>query len=140
MYIKIDENGNKIFPYTLDMLKTLEPSTVFPRNPTKELLANYGIVPITLTAKPSYNSMTQTLDRSFDTDGNEVWTVSDLPVEDAEANVRSARDQALADTDWYIIKSKEMDEAVPVNVLTYRQSLRDITDHVDFPYVDLPVL
>ena len=59
---------------------------------------------------------------------------------DAEAakNVRSKRDTLLAETDWTGLSDVTMSAAMT----TYRQALRDITAHADFPYLvdsDWPV-
>ena len=53
---------------------------------------------------------------------------------DAEAatNVRSQRDRLLAETDWTGMSDVTMSSAMT----TYRQALRDITAHADFPYLD----
>lgn len=53
---------------------------------------------------------------------------------DAEAakNVRSQRDTLLAETDFYALSDVTMSAAMT----TYRQALRDITSHADFPYLD----
>jgi len=53
---------------------------------------------------------------------------------DAEAatNVRSQRDRLLAETDWTGMSDVTMSAAMT----TYRQALRDITAHADFPYLD----
>ena len=53
---------------------------------------------------------------------------------DAEAakNVRSKRDTLLAETDWTGLS----DVTMSAEITTYRQALRDITAHADFPYLD----
>ena len=52
---------------------------------------------------------------------------------DAEAaeRVRTQRDAKLAETDWTGMSDVTMSAAMT----TYRQALRDITDHEDFPYL-----
>lgn len=56
--------------------------------------------------------------------------------------VRSKRDGLLSDTDWMITKETEkaardgLGLQIPLVWLDYRQALRDITDHVNFPYLD----
>lgn len=47
----------------------------------------------------------------------------------AAANVRSRRDQMLKDTDWMGLS----DVTMTAEWATYRQALRDITDHANFP-------
>jgi hypothetical protein len=58
--------------------------------------------------------------------------------EKAAEGVRKQRDTLLADTDWMALS----DVAMSVEMNVYRQALRDITDHVNFPYLveaDWPV-
>ena len=46
--------------------------------------------------------------------------------------VRTKRDDLIAATDYFALTDVTMDAAMT----TYRQALRDITDHVNFPYLD----
>ena len=55
--------------------------------------------------------------------------------EAARAN-RYTRDLKLVETDWMVIKAVEAGEDVPANVATYRQALRDITEHTEWPLLD----
>lgn len=43
--------------------------------------------------------------------------------------LRQERNAKLAETDWEITKHKELGTTIPVNLKTYRQALRDITDN-----------
>jgi hypothetical protein len=54
----------------------------------------------------------------------------------ASNNTRRIRDGMLARTDWVVIKSLEAGVSVPTSTATYRQALRDITDHENFPDLD----
>lgn len=47
--------------------------------------------------------------------------------------VRAKRDKLLSETDWYMIRQLENGTAVPTEVASYRQMLRDITDQTYFP-------
>ena len=49
---------------------------------------------------------------------------------------RQIRDAKLAATDWMVIKAAEAGEAVAANVVSYRQALRDITSHTEWPHID----
>ena len=53
---------------------------------------------------------------------------------DAEAakSVRTTRDSKLAETDWMGLS----DVTMPEEVAAYRQALRDITAHENFPYLE----
>lgn len=59
----------------------------------------------------------------------------------AEAN-RTQRDALLEETDWLVIKAQETGVAVDAAWATYRQALRDITTHANWPHLteaDWPV-
>jgi hypothetical protein len=66
---------------------------------------------------------------------------------DAAKSVRDQRDRLLAETDWVTIKAVDASSdgfaiQLPQVWVVYRQALRDITDHVNFPYLadeDWPV-
>jgi len=49
--------------------------------------------------------------------------------DEAAERVRSERDRLLAETDWTGLS----DVTMTAEMTTYRQALRDITDHADFP-------
>jgi len=51
---------------------------------------------------------------------------------EAGANVRSERGRLLAETDWTGLSDVTMSE----EMTTYRQALRDITTHTNFPYLE----
>jgi len=51
-----------------------------------------------------------------------------------EAGVRGKRDRLLTNTDWVVVKYKELGKAVPAAWKTYRQALRDITEQEGFPH------
>jgi len=50
---------------------------------------------------------------------------------DAGERVRSERDRLIADTDWWA----SSDLTMTAEQTAYRQALRDITDHSNFPYL-----
>lgn len=58
--------------------------------------------------------------------------------ESKAAEVRKQRDELLAQSDWVIIKALEQNQQVESEWTIYRQALRDITKHPDFPNVELP--
>lgn len=49
-------------------------------------------------------------------------------------SVRSSRNAKLAETDWVVIKAMETGAAVPADVATKRQALRDLTAQAGFPW------
>jgi len=54
---------------------------------------------------------------------------------EAGASVRTQRDAKLAETDWIALKALEAGNTVATEWSTYRQALRDITTHTNFPYL-----
>ena len=51
---------------------------------------------------------------------------------EASASVRTQRDAKLAETDWTGLS----DVTMSAEMTTYRQALRDITTHANFPYLE----
>jgi hypothetical protein len=49
---------------------------------------------------------------------------------------RNRRDFLMTDSDWVVTKALEADVAVPSAWGTYRQALRDITDHANWPLLE----
>ena len=54
---------------------------------------------------------------------------------DAAAAVRTQRDKLLSDTDWVVVMHTEKGTNIPLEWEVYRQALRDITNHVNFPHL-----
>ena len=123
-----------------------------------------GLTPILAAPKPDCTDLEQVVSNGVTTDANgntvEAWSVVDkfsdttdedgvtttkaeheaeyqarLDVEAAES-VRTQRDAKLAESDWMVIRSAETGVALDSNWATYRQALRDITDHENFPYLE----
>ena len=64
------------------------------------------------------------------------------PTEDEKWDlIREFRDDLLSQTDWVVVKSKEVDEPIPQKYVDYRQALRDVpqnfesADDVVFPNI-----
>jgi hypothetical protein len=55
--------------------------------------------------------------------------------EQTATGVRNTRNKLLADTDWIVIMHTEKGTNIPATVEIYRQALRDITDHANFPHL-----
>ena len=100
---------------------------------------------------PSYDGTTQYVEEGTPTlaDGNYTrnWVVRDYTAEQiaqktankdsaaAKAN-RKKRDSLLAKTDWVVIMHTEKGTNIPADMELYRQSLRDITEHANWPHLD----
>lgn len=57
----------------------------------------------------------------------------DVDVPATTQKVIEQRNQLLADTDWYIIRSADTGQAVPAGVREYRQALRNLEQQAGFP-------
>jgi len=142
MYVKVKNGAVDAFPYGIRELMQDNPNTSFPERVSDVFLAQYGIYPVISKEIPQpFDNVMQnaaTVDPVF-TNGAwvQAWKITPASAEevaqrlaDLAQNVRSTRNQLLADSDWtQVIDS-------PVNLVTwatYRQALRDITKQVSFP-------
>ena len=141
MYVKVT-NGTPT-KTTIGQLRKDNPNTSFPRKVPDEILATYDVYPYTVAEQPDFNQRTQKLDVGSITqvDGAwvEGWSVTDKTAEEIQAatdanaaNVRSKRDTLLAETDWTGLS----DVTMSAEMTTYRQALRDITTHANFPNLE----
>ena len=136
MHLKLT-NGTPA-KYTLGQLRRDNPQTSFPKLIPDDLLASYDVYPYTRPAVPEYDSLSHRLTDGAFEQVNGAWVlpyvVEEQPLEQAERNIRSRRDNLLQDTDWIVIKSYERGENIPAEWELYRQALRDITAQAGFPY------
>ena len=158
MYIKLT-NGTPT-TYTIGQLRKDNPNTSFPKKVSNETLAAYDIYPVLQAAMPTADELEVVRQDGFKQDANGNWTqnyvVEDMfkdytteegvvvtkaeqeatyqaeKVAQAEATVRTRRDSLLADTDWMALT----DVTMSAEMTTYRQALRDITTHANFPNLE----
>ena len=112
------------------------------------MLAEWGVYPVEYKPHPDCDQRTQRIEQDAQPvmeDGKWFigWSVVDKTAEEvqqyddnAEQSVRSQRDNLLTSTDWLVIKAQETGVAMDQAWATYRQALRDITDHANFPYLE----
>lgn len=145
---------------TKAQLKAEFKNTSFPKTWNEEVLNFIGVNPVYLKEKPMPTSnlkVVQSDGVAQDANNNWVyaWVERDMFADttedgvtttkaeheaayqaklDAEAakNVRTQRDAKLAETDWTGLS----DVTMSAEMTTYRQALRDITSHADFPNLD----
>jgi hypothetical protein len=150
MYVKITNGSVDTYPYSIGQLRRDNPNTSFPKQVPEETMAAYGMYPVGYEAAPEYDSSTHYLEHSNVPelkDGEWVLTktVVALTAEQIQAatdakaaEVRTKRDSLLAETDWTALS----DVTMSAEMATYRQALRDITTHANFPNLaeeDYPV-
>lgn len=158
MYIKV--NNGVPENYTIGQLRKDNSNVSFPRKISNEILAEYFVYPVAVSDAPSIDSRTQKIIQNTTPtyiNGEWVyeWTVTDktqeeIAKQDSEAAdaVRIKRDEKLSACDWVTVKAVDQNAQdslgiqVPTIWLDYRQALRDITSHANFPYLqdtDWPV-
>jgi len=145
-------------------IRKLNSNTSLPRVWDANVCSALGIDPVFITPKPEVTGYTQAVrdGATQDAKGNwvQAWKVVDMFQDytdeegnlvtktdqendyqarlniEAAASVRRQRDAKLAETDWMVIKSAETGIALAAEWATYRQALRDITTHVNFPNLE----
>lgn len=141
MYAKIVNGAVSTFPYSPAKLKADNPNISFPSKMSDTMLSEYGVERVTLDAEPSYTERTQKIARnSTPTESNGSWTLGWTVTNKSQAEItayddgiassnRSKRDKLLAETDYLALS----DNTLTSEMQTYRQALRDISDHSNWP-------
>ena len=132
MYVKVIDGQPKV--YSIEQLRSDNPNISFPTAPSLTLLEEWDVYPCVVTDRPTCDTITQMVValsiKQVDGVWTQGWGVQTLPVEDAEHNIRTRRNMLLSQTDWMALS----DNIMASEWATYRQSLRDITTQVGFPY------
>jgi hypothetical protein len=133
MFIKLTNGVPET--YTIGQLRKDNPNVSFPKDIPLETLASYNVYPLTVADRPSYNNLTEDTVLNTPTEVNGAWIQSYSVVqksqEDAERNIREQRNFLLSESDWTQVEDAPVDKTVWA---TYRQTLRDITSQVGFPF------
>ena len=123
------------------------PNTSFPASgPSDDFLSAHQAYKVSLFRE--HNRATQKLvpcDPVVENGFAYVVEVTDKTAEEIAADVasksaqvRAARDRALAACDWRVIRAAETGVAMDQEWATYRQALRDLPSAEGFPDVELP--
>jgi hypothetical protein len=143
--VKTDESGGILqWPYSEFQLKIDNPNTSFPKKMDEEGLASWNVYPVTVNEPPSHNETTHISEVNAAPElVNGSWvlnsTVREKTEEEltewndlSEATKRSLRKSKLEETDFYALS----DVTMSPEMATYRQALRDITAHSNWPNLD----
>ena len=145
MHVKITNGNVDTYPYNVGKLRRDNPNTSFPKRISDEVLAEWGVYPVTVEVQPSYTERTQTLTQKATPTGSGSswtigWTVTDKSEEEVQqfddnvaASNRYQRNSLLSEFDWTQVADAPVDTAAWA---TYRQALRDITSHTNWPHLD----
>ena len=143
MYVKIADGAVDTFPYYINNLKTDNPNTSFPKTLTEDTLASYGTHKVIYAQQPDIDITTHKIVTSTEPSlVDDVWTMtctSQALTTDEQAEVdsnaaiknRNLRDSKLSETDWWASSDLTMTSAQT----TYRQALRDIPTHSNWPHL-----
>ena len=146
MRVKIENGAVAQYPYSLKTFREENPNTSFPQKMTDELLEGYGVYRVWIEERPSYDWKTKTVDQdaqpTLDTSDHRWtvrWTVRSLTddeltelKEQVGFRNRTVRDNLIAETDWWA----SSDLTMTAEQTAYRQALRDITTHANWPLLD----
>ena len=150
MYILSPNQVAKTYPYTIGELRRDNPNTSFPKKPTEATLASWDVYPVANVDSPVFSHATQNMTEGdpvlVDGQWKQTWVITDATPEEVTQraaqqadDMRNKRNVLLANSDWTQIADAPVDAAAWA---TYRQALRDVTNHVNFPYLtdeDWPV-
>jgi|SRR6056300_2008765 hypothetical protein len=144
MYVKITNGAVDQYPYTIGLLRRDNPNTSFPRNISSSTLESWGVYSVVVEDQPSFDIKTQNLTQnSTPTLSGDTWTLgwtvsskSADEITDYNNNMsivnRSKRDTRIAETDWWA----SSDLTMTAEQTAYRQALRDITTHANWPHLE----
>ena len=100
MFIRLTNGTSE--PYTVQQLRRDNPQTGFPKDIPADMLAAYGVYPVTRVPVPDHNRLTQTVKAASPVEiGGEwvqQWDVIDLPIEQQLENTREYAHKCL--TEW----------------------------------------
>lgn len=144
MFVKVT-NGQVIkYPYTVGDLRRENSNTSFPKKIPEAAMAAFDMYPVGYQAAPDYDPLTHRLQHSSVpslVDGEwkltkTVVALTDDQIAAATAakakEMRTKRDGLLAETDYFALTDVTMDAAMT----SYRQALRDITSHANWPNLE----
>ena len=151
MYVKATNGSLDQYPYTIGQLRRDNPNTSFPKQISLAVLESYGVYPVVEKEAPVFNQRTQRVLK--DTSPSLVagewvidWTISDkstTQIAQYDAGIseenRTKRNMLLSASDWTQVADAPVDATAWA---TYRQALRDITTHTNWPHLsesDWPV-
>ena len=140
-------------------VRKMHSNTSLPRVWDANVCQALGIDPVLEAPKPEVTGYTQAVRNGVTQDANgnwvQAWSVVDMFQDytddegvthtkadqeaayqadldaKAAASVRSTRDAKIAETDWMALT----DVTMSTEMAAYRQALRDITTHANFPYL-----
>lgn len=146
MFVAITTNGQIA---NTGKLKDLFPNTSFPASgPNDDWLAENNVKLI--KSYKDYDNSTQKLEITdpyidgdivydvnvVDLSADEISAITTAANDRAAKGVRDRRNRLLAESDWTQMNDSPLSNEDKTSWATYRQALRDITSHANFPNLD----
>jgi hypothetical protein len=111
MYVKTTNDVVEIYPYSIGLLRKDNPNTSFPKTPTDELLADWGVFPVTVAADPQYDPRThKVVADSLPTKINGAWILGKSIVEMTQEEKDAYRAKTVREYELEV--QRHMDEKV----------------------------
>ena len=100
VYAHIVAGAVAAYPYTFAMLNADNPNVSFPGTPGDDVLAVFGVYPVSSTTRPAFDAITQKVVEATPTGSGSTWTqawsVVALSQPEIDANTQAAADAADA--------------------------------------------
>lgn len=152
MHAKLKDGAVDRFPYSIAQLRQDHPNVSFPAVMPDKLLAEYGVVPVEPTERPSVDHTKLVLEGTpslSDGKWRQAWTITDASqdliderLSETARSVRTERDALLVNSVDRInpMRWETLSEAEKDAWRTYRRALLDVTEQNGFPFsINWPV-
>lgn len=147
LFIRLVDGAPTGSPVMEQNFRHLFPNTSFSRYFTADEVEPFGYGIWDYSSQPELTRYQKAVEVAPVRAPNGVWrqSWSVVDMDDAEkravdatqaARVRNQRSVKLLETDWEVVKCYEEGVAVIESTKRYRQALRDITQHANFPYLN----
>lgn len=151
MYLKID-NGNIVYPYSIQDLKLEHSNISFPKNLTEEVLENFNVYKVYPKKSEFENDYTKDVKettpilsgskyvQNWDVTDSDQATI-DKRLEIKWNEIRDIRNKKIQESDWTQLPDSPITGSKLTEWESYRQSLRDITSQpnpFDITWPDIP--
>ena len=135
MLIKVQNETVVNARYSVNDLKRDNPNVSFPENIPESVLNSYDVYTAVQTERAALNSRNEKRTFTFEKRDNvwtKVWQTVLVDSDVAAKNNREYRNTLLSETDWWASSDLTMSD----DRRLYRQQLRDITTHANWPYLN----
>lgn len=146
MYLKVKNGIVEKYPYNINDLRREYKNISFPKYIDENTLEKWQIYPVHRVEYPNVDHTKNVIeDTPVKKDG--MWyqsyrivdsTTDEIRerINNKKSDIRDKRNAFLQSSDWVIIKYTELGTNIPTEWKTYRQALRDITEHPNFPFLN----